>query len=526
MARQGLRAWGRACTLLLYASGGVGLGCAEATGSSAPDAGLASAPNLNQSPFLDGGENALASSSLDAASLGSVSSDTKANESSEGLAQTGANFGLPGFGGGRWDAGTPVFGPTSTNAEPDPTAPSHSASSSSLDAGEMLGTSAADPSTGGAFGCAPCPTSDDPCSTYVCNTLLGACEPTPNVGAECDDGNACTTADRCNDSGQCTGASVECKPSGNACVVNECNPQSGSCEPYALPPTTTCDDGNPCTSEDKCSGSGECRGQDTDCSDLNGQCLTGTCNTDSGECEALPARVNETCVDDDPCTLDDVCNDRGVCGGVEKDCTEHSDTCRRGVCNRQSGECQPENLPDGSACNDLSNCTTNDACTSGVCAGIRPDTCTSGGNVELIGDSTFITVDTSCIGVGNDFDVASLIPTESRPAEAGDCDQSLGRDVFLLLDLSEHAGAVRIQASTDHPTTLFDTVLILMGADAASERQCGYTTLAACSDDVSGDKAQSSIDVTVPAGTYALVVDGYIEPKKGVVGLSVTVTPQ
>lgn len=476
-------------TLLLLAITGLMPSCVETTGSG-PDAGLATAPNPNQPQLEDGGAaDASPSSSARDAAVGSAATATTSSELGSGdPAQTGANFGLHSF-GGRSDAGTPSSGLGTTTAgessatysgAPTPSADSSQASTPTHLASTNSDSTSSAPTTRVYTGetnesivpaCGPCPVSDDPCASYVCNTLSGSCELVVDVGADCDDGDSCTEGDECD-------------------------------------------------------GAGRCQGESKDCSHLDDQCLTGSCNAASGECRALPAHEQEACNDDDPCTVDDTCDAVGGCNGAAKDCSQYDQVCVRGVCNPESGVCQPEDLDNGSPCDDLSTCTTNDVCKGGLCGGLVPDTCSSGGSLDLTSGSVSKDLDTACVGVFNDFDVATYIPAQGRPPEAGDCDQSMGPDAFLLLDLSSHSGLVRVQASTDQPSTLFDTVLILMGAETSSDRQCGYTRLTACSDDLSNDKKQSRIDVTVAAGVYALVVDGYIESKKGPVGLSVTVTPQ
>src|SRR5690606_27480435 len=124
---------------------------------------------------------------------------------------------------------------------------------------------------------------------------------------------------------------------------------------------------------------------------------------------------------------------------------------------------------------------------------IVPDKCGSGGAIELHNGAAFVTIDTSCSGVDNDFNVANFLgPSITPPGaddNAGDCVQSTGPDVYLLLDLSSYTEKVRVVASTDNETTLFDTVLALVGADStAADKQCGYTALTACNDDISRDK--------------------------------------
>jgi hypothetical protein len=76
------------------------------------------------------------------------------------------------------------------------------------------------------------------------------------------------------------------------------------------------------------------------------------------------------CNDLDLCTTNDVCAARVcqpgspvVCGG---------DTCQPGVCDPTTGACTPTIAPDGTSCDDGLTCTTGDACQAGVCVGRGP----------------------------------------------------------------------------------------------------------------------------------------------------------
>lgn len=540
MARRTHRTWTWTfSSFLLGASATVMTSCGETTRSNS-DAGLASAPNPNQPKPEDGGFEA-SFDGRDAASTRDTSetsvTDPPGTSEVGDPARTGDNFSLPGFGGGGLDAGTAATVPAPTNAAESSSAPSGEGSSRSLDAGATTGpdssrSSAAETTVSSDAGpsCPACPASEDPCLSWVCNPPSGSCEATPNIGAGCDDDNACTDADQCDPAGQCIGILRDCPASTDECTVNACNPQSGSCETHSAPPTTACDDGDGCTVGDTCNGSGQCHGNAKDCSDLDDQCLAGACNAESGACEALPAHAGEDCIDDDPCTVDDVCDVDGVCDGTPKDCSQYDHVCVVGACNAETGTCEPHNAEDGSPCDDLTSCTTNDVCKAGLCGGIVPDTCSSGASLPLTVGSTTVVLDTSCSGVGDQFNIATYgglpLPLPGEPASLGDCSQSSGPDVYLSLDLSSHSSPVRVQATTDHESTLFDTVLILMGADTTSAKQCGYNALAACNDDINRDKKQSRIDVLVSPGTYVLVVDGFISSKAGPVGLEVTLTPQ
>ncbi|NOX58898.1 MAG: right-handed parallel beta-helix repeat-containing protein [Planctomycetes bacterium] len=138
-----------------------------------------------------------------------------------------------------------------------------------------------------------------------------------------------------------------------------------------------CDDNNACTTGDACS-SGVCIGDPIDCSSLNDVCEVGVCDTASGLCETVPASEGSLCDDLDFCTTDDACLD-GICAGTQVDCSHLDDACAAGVCNPVDGTCETTSTNDGGACDDLDVCTPNDICVAGTCVA-SPAGC-SGHNV-------------------------------------------------------------------------------------------------------------------------------------------------
>ncbi len=156
----------------------------------------------------------------------------------------------------------------------------------------------------------------------------------PPTGSACSDGDACTELDTCLQ-GECVGADVLCDD-GDVCTDDVCNSESG-CD-YPPLDGTECDDGDGCTQGDLCVG-GECASGDAvDCSELDTDCVEGTC--DGGAC--VPVFLDVTCDDTDPCTEDDVCID-GVCGGASLDCSYLDVGCTVGVCD--GGVCVGETVP-------------------------------------------------------------------------------------------------------------------------------------------------------------------------------------
>ncbi len=217
---------------------------------------------------------------------------------------------------------------------------------------------------------------DGECSTGVCNPSNGMCEasPAPN-GQSCDDGAACTTGDQCTN-GTCAGTTVDCSGLDTECGTGTCNPVNGTCFVQNAANGSSCDDGSACTTGDQCSN-GICGGTDKDCSSLDGACSTGVCNPSNGACEAQLAANGSSCDDGSLCTTNDTCSS-GTCSGSAVDCTSLDRECSTGVCNPLNGSCASVRKSNGTSCNDGSLCTTGDACSDGVCAGAAVDCSGSG----------------------------------------------------------------------------------------------------------------------------------------------------
>lgn len=185
-------------------------------------------------------------------------------------------------------------------------------------------------------------TSDDECQDHrSCNgeEQCVACECRPGIppddGTACDDGDPCTEGETCR-AGVCTGGLsvcpcdtdddclpsddgnrcngrmlcvghecrfapetiVTCDPTGDTdCQVNLCDPTTGDCARTRVADGMSCDDGNPCTFPDACSG-GRCVGTETGrtlCPD--GECYDLRTDPDHcGDC-ATACRFDEDCAD-------------------------------------------------------------------------------------------------------------------------------------------------------------------------------------------------------------------------------------
>ncbi len=145
------------------------------------------------------------------------------------------------------------------------------------------------------------------CTDDSCNPLSG-CVYTPAPGP-CDDGNACTTQDSCS-GGQCTGGPAPDCDDGNVCTDDWCNPAEGCAHGNTEP--KDCDDGSACTTQDTCTDGVCVGGPAPDCNDGN-VCTTDSCDAQQGCLHT--DNDGAACDDGDPDTSNDKCTG-GVCQGI------------------------------------------------------------------------------------------------------------------------------------------------------------------------------------------------------------------
>lgn len=213
-----------------------------------------------------------------------------------------------------------------------------------------------------------CSTFNDVCNAGTCN-YLGVCETEPiNAGGSCDDGNPCTTNDVCTTVGGCAGAPMDCSGLDEVCVKGYCD--GGTCASQPINVGVACDDADPCTLQDVCGSDGVCGGAAIACGSLDDACHAGVC--EGGTCVAVPANAGGSCDDGDPCTVGDVCDASGGCAGGPVNCSALDDVCRVGQCNA-NGACTSVPANAGGACDDGDPCTTGDACNAGTCVGAALD---------------------------------------------------------------------------------------------------------------------------------------------------------
>ena len=183
-----------------------------------------------------------------------------------------------------------------------------------------------------------CASDGNACTSDACDGA-GACAHTVEAGLDCNDGDACTTGTTCSAIGTCNGGTqVTCTtPPETGCYEATTRATRARCVYAPLPYNTPCaSDGNACTRD---------------------VCNAGACTH--------PANAGATCDDGDACTTGERCSSSATCGsGTAVLCP--STDCKAGTCNSATG-CYQVNVANGTVCTTDANECTSDVCQSGVC---------------------------------------------------------------------------------------------------------------------------------------------------------------
>ncbi len=216
-----------------------------------------------------------------------------------------------------------------------------------------------------------CEQDEEPCTVAVC--VGGDCESTPiEEGTKCDDDDICTDDDLCV-AGVCTGAYCD---DGNSCTIEVCNAITGDCSSVPQSDGAVCDDGNPCTGDGVCETEECTTGAPITCDDDGDPCTQEVCSVVDG-CFSTPAPESAACDDSNPCTTGEICTG-GSCGGGEAtQCPDDGDACTLEACDELLG-CVAAKLPDDEACDDSNACTSGDVCKKGKCTGASVECVASG----------------------------------------------------------------------------------------------------------------------------------------------------
>jgi len=203
---------------------------------------------------------------------------------------------------------------------------------------------------------------DNICTDDAC--VAGRCQ-NINNNAPCDDGRACSTNDHCQD-GVCAGeTTLDCDDQ-NPCTTDTCDDNQGCVH---INNTAACEDGDLCTENDHCQDGNCVPGTAKDCSAYDDQCVTGVCDSATGECTTEPVANGTQCDDGQACSINDHCSN-GVCiGDSQLDCDDDN-VCTEDSCDDTLGCVHSYNQ---APCDDANACTENDACDQGICTGAQID---------------------------------------------------------------------------------------------------------------------------------------------------------
>ncbi len=199
------------------------------------------------------------------------------------------------------------------------------------------------------------------CTDDACDPAAGCTH--ANNNAACDDGDACTTNDACSGGACIGGAAPNCDDS-NPCTDDSCDPALGCTHANNAAP---CDDGDVCTTNDACSGGACVGGAAPNCDDNNG-CTDDSCDPVAG---CLHTNNTAPCNDADPCTTNDACSGGACVGGAAPNCDD-ANPCTDDACDPAVGCVHTDNT---APCDDGNACTTNDACSGGACVGGAAPNC-------------------------------------------------------------------------------------------------------------------------------------------------------
>jgi hypothetical protein len=258
------------------------------------------------------------------------------------------------------------------------------------------------------IGLLPC-NDGNPCTNDKCASGVG-CTSTPAVSLVCNDNNVCTNNDVCNN-GVCKGSGGKDCDDGNSCTNDNCD-SGGGCTHTAN--TGACaSDSNPCT-DDVCANStcthppktnGQACDKNTSDPCADGVCQSGTCKSQYN---------NNVCNDGNACTSNDKCVN-GVCEGTAfKDCND-SNPCTQDSCDK-TGQCLHQSLS-GTACTAGSGECPIGVCQAGQCASKPGVTCQAEYDVDLCSS---VSVPGTCSGSGKCV-AGSIPPAYQCPGCNGLC---------------------------------------------------------------------------------------------------------
>ena len=184
--------------------------------------------------------------------------------------------------------------------------------------------------------------------------------------SECDDGIFCNGKEVCIE-GHCIKSedSMPCSESGKECEENICDEAAKSCKISPVADGSFCGaPENACVGGRQCF-SGKCTDVNiTDCSHLDSDCSTGSCDPDTGECVRIAENEGKSCSSGKLCVKNEICL-QGFCEGEAPDMPAAKD-CYKTECDELDGFFETVDISQN-----WNDCTTSDGkkgyCDYGSC---------------------------------------------------------------------------------------------------------------------------------------------------------------
>lgn len=150
------------------------------------------------------------------------------------------------------------------------------------------------------------------------------------------------------------------------CTVAICDTVTSTCRLAYWAEYHPCDDGLPCTINDKCD-EGLCRGTNVTCDDGN-ECTHDYCDDTLGLCVYDPVVMfHAPCTSPNLCSFNDACDNQGYCVPGDTMLCYSLDECNDNQCDPLVGDCASTAITGWCATGDP--CTNFDQCYDGTCEG-------------------------------------------------------------------------------------------------------------------------------------------------------------